>query len=93
MAENFNPEVGFLRRRDYRKAEGRLFRTYRPDDFWGLHELRPHIAYNGYWTNDGYYESGVSFADVGTRAWRRAAASAAPGRVCIAKDGCGPGWS
>ncbi|MAT82905.1 MAG: hypothetical protein CMQ43_01940 [Gammaproteobacteria bacterium] len=63
MAENFNPEVGFLRRRDYRKAEGRLFRTYRPDDFWGLHELRPHIAYNGYWTNDGYYESGFVHVD------------------------------
>ncbi len=63
VAENFNPEVGFLRRRDYRKAEARLFRTYRPDDLWGLHELRPHVAYNGYWTNDGYHESGFLHVD------------------------------
>ncbi|MEQ8858974.1 MAG: DUF5916 domain-containing protein [Pseudomonadales bacterium] len=63
VAENFNPEVGFLRRRDYRKAEARIFRRIRPDDLWGLHELRPHVAWNTYWKNDGYRESSFLHID------------------------------
>jgi hypothetical protein len=54
---NFNPEVGFLRRRDYRKGEALIFRRFRPNDLWGLHELRPHVAWRGFWGNDGYRES------------------------------------
>jgi hypothetical protein len=63
VAENFNPEVGFLRRRDYRKGEARLFRIYRPENLWGLHELRPHVSWRRYWKNDGFYESGLIHAD------------------------------
>ncbi len=63
VAENFNPEVGFLRRRDYRKGEARIFRRIRPDDLWGLHELRPHVAWNGYWKTDGYRESSFLHVD------------------------------
>lgn len=63
VAENFNPEVGFLRRRDYRKGEARIFRRYRPDDLWGLHELRPHVSWRGYWKNDGFFESGFLHID------------------------------
>jgi hypothetical protein len=63
VAENFNPEVGFLRRRDYRKGEFMVFHRYRPDDMWGLHELRPHVAYRGYWGNDGFHESGFLHLD------------------------------
>lgn len=63
VGENFNPEVGFLRRRDYRKGQARLLRRIRPQDLWGLHELRPHISWNGYWTNDGYYETGFLHVD------------------------------
>jgi hypothetical protein len=63
VAENFNPEVGFLRRRDYRKGEARLFRIYRPENLWGLHELRPHVSWRRYWKNDGFYESGLVHAD------------------------------
>ncbi len=58
VATDFNPEVGFLARRAYRKASGRLFRRIRPNNLWGLHELRPHIAYVGHWGyGDGYQES------------------------------------
>ena len=58
VATSFNPEVGFLARRAYRKASGRLFRRIRPNQFWGLHELRPHIAYVSHWGyGDGYHES------------------------------------
>jgi hypothetical protein len=63
VGENFNPEVGFLRRSDYRKGSFRLLRRYRPQDFWGMQELRPHIAYNGYWNFDGVYESGFWHVD------------------------------
>ncbi|MEZ5557963.1 MAG: DUF5916 domain-containing protein [Pseudomonadales bacterium] len=63
VGKNFNPEVGFLRRTDYRKGEFRLFRTIRPDDLWGLHELRPHVAYRGFWKHDGFYESGFWHVD------------------------------
>ena len=58
VATNFNPEVGFLARRAYRKASARVLRRIRPDNLWGLHELRPHISYFGYWGyGDGYHES------------------------------------
>ena len=39
VGENFNPEVGFLSRRGYRKYEGGVRYQYRPDNLWGLHEL------------------------------------------------------
>ncbi|MGA1370207.1 MAG: DUF5916 domain-containing protein [Pseudomonadales bacterium] len=64
VGRNFNPEVGFLRRSNYRKAEGYLLRRYRPESLWGLLELRPHIAYRGFWGNeDNLYESGFLHID------------------------------
>ncbi|MFM7119969.1 MAG: hypothetical protein ACKOZX_06930, partial [Gammaproteobacteria bacterium] len=64
VGRNFNPEVGFLRRSNYKKAEGYLLRRYRPDDLFGLLELRPHIAYRGFWGNeDNLYESGFLHID------------------------------
>ncbi len=58
VGADFNPEVGFLARSNYRKYSGLVFRRIRPDDLWGLHELRPHISYRGYWDFDGFQESG-----------------------------------
>jgi hypothetical protein len=63
VGENFNPEVGFLRRSNYEKAEFRIFRRYRPEDTWGLYELRPHVAFNGYWDDQGFWESGFTHVD------------------------------
>ncbi|MFQ5982245.1 MAG: DUF5916 domain-containing protein [Woeseiaceae bacterium] len=60
---DFNPEVGFLARSDYRKAEGLILRRIRPDDLWGLHELRPHVSYRGYWDFDGFHETGRLHVD------------------------------
>ncbi len=58
VADNFNPEVGFLARRAYRRATGLLFRFIRPENLWGLHELRPHIFFSNHWSyDDGYHES------------------------------------
>lgn len=63
VGDNFNPEVGFVQRKDYRKTDFRLLRRYRPKDLWGLQELRPHVAYRGYWNFDGVYESGFWHVD------------------------------
>ncbi|MEE9217780.1 MAG: DUF5916 domain-containing protein [Acidobacteriota bacterium] len=70
---NFNPELGFLRRGDpdnefrlhngYRKPSALIWRRYRPDDFWGLQELRPHVSYQGFWDFDGFQESGRLHVD------------------------------
>jgi hypothetical protein len=63
VGEDFNPEVGFLSRKTYRKYNGFLMRRIRPDDLWGLHEMRPHISYNGYWNLDGFQETGILHLD------------------------------
>ena len=63
VGEDFNPEVGFLSRSNYRKVNARLFRRVRPDDLWGLLELRPHMSYTGYWKPDGFQESGFLHID------------------------------
>ena len=43
----FNPEVGFLTRRGYRKPDARLLTRWRPR-FLGLQELRPHTSYRAF---------------------------------------------
>ena len=43
VAPDFNPEVGFLARRSYRRVNGSVFTTWRPQNFMGVHELRPHV--------------------------------------------------
>lgn len=63
VAEDFNPEVGFLNRDDYRKVEGRVLYRYRPKDVAGLLELRPHVSYRGWWDLDGKQESGFLHVD------------------------------
>ena len=63
VGADFNPEVGFLARSNYRSVGGLLFRRIRPDDWWGLHELRPHIVYRGYWDFDGFQETGFLHID------------------------------
>ncbi|MEZ4699033.1 MAG: DUF5916 domain-containing protein [Rhodothermales bacterium] len=62
VAQNFNPEVGFLQRTAYRSGNVLIFHRYRPD-FFGFHELRPHISYTGYWGFDDFYESGFMHID------------------------------
>ncbi len=78
----FDPQVGFLARRDYRKLDGFVLRRIRPrraggaqtehgcaggaqtEHGWlGLHELRPHVSYRGYWNPDGFQETGYLHVD------------------------------
>ena len=63
VRENFNPEVGFLARRAFRKWDAGWRYSYRPQDWWNLHELRPHMNYRGYWGFDGFQETGYLHVD------------------------------
>jgi hypothetical protein len=58
VGEQFNPEVGFLTRRGYRKPDARLMTRFRPRSFLNIQELRPHTSYRGFWGFDGFQESG-----------------------------------
>ncbi len=58
VSDAFNPEVGFLQRSGFRKPNFSIFNTTRPKDFLGLHEMRPHVSYEGFWDFDGFQESG-----------------------------------
>ena len=63
LGENFNPEVGFLRRTGgYRKADFIVFHTHRPN-FGGFHEIRPHVVYRGYSALDGFHVSSWAHID------------------------------
>jgi len=64
VGEDFNPEVGFLSRSDFRRVSAFLMRRIRPDDLWGLLEIRPHASYTGYWDFDGFEESGRLHNDI-----------------------------
>jgi hypothetical protein len=63
VADDFNPEVGFLTRRGYRKPSVFALRRIRPTDLWGLLEIRPHVSYNGFWDFDGFQETGFLHLD------------------------------
>ncbi len=63
VGEDFNPEVGFLARTEYRKASAFIMRRIRPDDLWGLLEIRPHVSYTGYWKFDDFQETGFLHFD------------------------------
>ncbi len=64
VGENFNPEVGFLSRDTYRKFATNSLKRIRPDDFYGLLEIRPHYSYRGYWDFDDFKETGFLHLDV-----------------------------
>jgi hypothetical protein len=64
VAGNFNPEVGFLSRSDYRKFSINSLMRIRPEDLWGLMEVRPHYSYRNYRDFDGFKETGFLHLDV-----------------------------
>jgi len=64
VGRDFNPEVGFLSRNGgFRKGEALAFYRYRPQDFLGLQEVRPHASYRGYWDRDGFQQTGFAHFD------------------------------
>ena len=60
---NFNPEVGFLSRRNYEKVDAMLFHRRRPEDYFGIFEIRPHTYYRAFFDETGYYQSGFWHID------------------------------
>jgi len=63
VGEQFNPEVGFLSRRGYRKPDARIMTRFRPADFIGIQELRPHATYRAFFGFDGFQETGYLHLD------------------------------
>ena len=56
--EDFNPEVGFVRRTGgFRKYDFGLNYTGRPDGFLGLQEISPHGSFTRFWNFDGAMET------------------------------------
>jgi len=72
IGEDFNPEMGFLARTEYRKVSAFLQRTIRIDDFWGLLEIRPHVTYRDYRKFDGFQETRLVHVDF-PLAWKSGA--------------------
>jgi hypothetical protein len=63
VGDDFNPEVGFLTRRGYRKPDMRIMTRFRPSDFLGLQEVRPHASYRSFWGFDGFQETMYTHLD------------------------------
>ena len=63
VGDRFNPEVGFLSRRGYRKPDARVLTRFRPKNFLKLQEVRPHAAYRGFWGHDDFQETGYFHLD------------------------------
>ena len=65
VGQNFNPEVGFLRRSGYRNFNSRSMYTFRlgPDAPLKLHELRPHVRWSSFWDFNGFQETSSAHID------------------------------
>ena len=58
--EDFNPEVGFLRRTGgFRKFDFAINNTTRPNGFLKYQELSPHMSFTRFWNLDGDMETSV----------------------------------
>ncbi len=56
--EDFNPEVGFIRRTGgFRKFDFGLNNTSRPEGFLKFQELTPHMSFTRFWNLDGFMET------------------------------------
>lgn len=63
VGESFNPEVGFVSRRGFRKIDATWLYRYRPENWGNLQELRPHMSFRGYWDFDGNQQTGFIHID------------------------------
>ena len=67
VAEDFNPEVGFLERpSEYRQVSTGYHHNLRTNALTrvGFRELRPHATYESFWDFDGFQETGTVHMDV-----------------------------
>jgi hypothetical protein len=63
IGDNFNPEVGFLRRRGFRNLDLGVAYTFRPKHFWKLQEMRPHGSFNRFWNFERQMETSFLHLD------------------------------
>ena len=63
VGDNFNPEVGFLRRSGFRNVDVGVAYTFRPKHFWKLQEMRPHGSFNRFWNFEGQMETSYLHLD------------------------------
>ena len=57
VGKTFNPEVGFLPRRGYRRPEFRAFFQPQPKTIEWIRRIAPHVSYNSYYDFDGNRQS------------------------------------
>ncbi len=63
VADNFNPEVGFLRRKGFRNLDSGFSFITRPRGISWLHQVRPHATFNRFWNFNGFQESSFLHID------------------------------
>lgn len=63
VGEGFNPEVGFLQRTAFRKADFLVFYQLRAPETSKFLENRPHVSYRSYWNFEGFQETGFLHID------------------------------
>ncbi|MGH9385087.1 MAG: DUF5916 domain-containing protein [Vicinamibacterales bacterium] len=63
VGSGFDPRIGFLSRKGYRKPDAMLMTRFRPKDFIKIQELRPHVNFRGFWGLDGFQETGYIHID------------------------------
>ena len=59
VGERFNPEVGFLPRRGFRRPEFRAFFQPQPKNIKWIRRVSPHYSYNSYWGFDDKLQSSM----------------------------------
>ena len=57
VGAEFNPEVGFVNRSDYRRLNGRAQRRFRPSGEGRIKEIGPQLFYDSYWDFTGFHQS------------------------------------
>lgn len=57
IGSEFNPEVGFVNRREYRRANARILYHWRTEGVSWFREFRPHASWEQYWSLGGFSES------------------------------------
>ena len=58
--QRFNPEVGFLPRRGYRRPEARVFFQPQPKSIKWIRRFAPHVSYGSFYGFDGELQSSTS---------------------------------
>lgn len=62
--DSFDPQVGFLFRKGFRKPEFLILKQVRMNGkLGGMLEIRPHVSYRGFWDFDGFQQTGFLHID------------------------------